>query len=321
MVLMAAALAVLLLPVPWRYVMPDDPVALAWRLDGRLTVDGSTIDPPGRWSWLVAVGRPQLVGELLLARSRGTRASGRNLRAGPATRQPTLSEPAAAAVGLRHAGRDIPLGLLVEARVPLLDGYPEVAVIAAVDGVPLADRQAWEQASDGWEATAGLAAGAGVSGAPGAVTFELADGRTFTAPGPGLPYAVVRTLDLAPPALEAGISFRVAQVLPWDWFRGLAVGGSHGLMIALTTYAHTADVDLAQGRHIAGTGGIRGDGTVTPIASLPGKAAAAHRAGADVLLVPAGQAHQVAELALPGTTVVPVATLQEAIDWLAAPLT
>lgn len=69
-------------------------------------------------------------------------------------------------------------------------------------------------------------------------------------------------------------------------------------MVALTTYAHVVDADLAQGRHIAGTGGIRGDGTVTRVGGVAAKAGAAHRAGADVLFVPASQASQLDDLEL-----------------------
>jgi predicted S18 family serine protease len=97
------------------------------------------------------------------------------------------------------------------------------------------------------------------------------------------------------------------------WARSLALGPSHGLMVALTTYAHAVDGDIAQGRHIAGTGGIRGDGVVTPIGGLPSKARAAKRAGADVLLYPASQAHQLAGFDAGNMLLVPVRTLGDAI--------
>ncbi|MFO7778134.1 MAG: hypothetical protein R6V28_07280, partial [Nitriliruptoraceae bacterium] len=50
-------LVVLVLPVPWLHVVSEDPLGTAWRLNGRLQVNGQVIDPPGRWTWL-AVGRP-----------------------------------------------------------------------------------------------------------------------------------------------------------------------------------------------------------------------------------------------------------------------
>lgn len=318
----AALVAVLMIPVPWLHVVSDDPPGTAWRLDGRLEVDGVTVDPPGRWTWL-AVGRPQLLGEALYDGLVGTDSPPADLRRGSVVRRPDLSEPAAAAVGLRHAGIDVELGLLVEAREPLLDGYPATVEITAVNGIPLTDRQAWQRAASGWEAAAGLPTGTttdadDVEVVADEVTFRLRDGRQFTAPGPGLPYATVNTLDLAPADLEAGIHFKIADFLPGEWLRNLSLGRSHGMMVALTTYAHASGEDLAQGRHIAGTGGIRGDGTVTRVGGVAAKAQAAHRAGADVVFLPAPQAHLVDDADLPGTAVVPVETLADAIGWLAA---
>ena len=313
--------AVLAVPVPWLHVISDDPPGTAWRLDGRLEVNGTTVDPPGRWSWL-AVGRPQLVGELLYDRLVGHDDTPIDLRSGSITRRPALSEPAAAAVGLRHTGHDLALGLLVEVRDPLLEGYPETAQLAAVNGIALTDRQAWQQASSGWQGPAEVSpveTGRQEEDTD-AVTFRLSDGREFSAPGPALPYGEINALDLAPQDLEAGISFKVTQFLPGDWFRNLSLGSSHGMMVALTTYAYASGRDLAQGRHIAGTGGIRGDGTVTAIGGLTAKATAAHRAGADILLVPASQAHHLEDKDLTGMSVVPVETLGEAIERLAAPV-
>jgi hypothetical protein len=52
-------LVVLALPVPWLHVHSGIVPATAWRMDGRLEIEGRAIDPPGRWTWL-AVGRPKL---------------------------------------------------------------------------------------------------------------------------------------------------------------------------------------------------------------------------------------------------------------------
>ncbi|QBI19698.1 hypothetical protein ER308_09160 [Egibacter rhizosphaerae] len=313
--------AVLAIPVPWLHVVSDDPPGTAWRLDGRLEVNGISVDPPGEWTWL-AVGRPQLVGEMLYDRFIDNEERAADLRSGSVTRRPGVAEPAAAAVGLRHAGHAVDLGLLVEVRDPLLEGYPASAELTSVNGISLTDRAAWQQAATGWEATAGLPTGETPQSTRARtvseqVTFQLRDGRQFTAPGPDLPYATINMVDRAPADLQAGISFEVAELLPGDWFRELSLGRSHGMMVALTTYAHASGQDLAQGRHVAGTGGIRGDGSTTRVGGVPAKAGAANRAGADVLLLPASQAHEVEDLALPGTTVVPVETLDQAIRWLA----
>lgn len=312
-------LVVLLLPVPWLHVVGDDPMSHAWRLDGRLVVEDQAIDPPGKWSWL-AVGRPPLVVEVLRDRVLGSDAPMHDLRAQPTMRRPALNEPAAAAVGLRHAGHDLPLGLLVEARDPVLAGYPEVAVIAELEGVVLDDRAAWDQVSAGWNPTSNAVPRHTVTRTD-QVEFRLPDGRSYTAPGPGLPYRQIHTLDVAPSGLEAGTFGKLAQMLPVDWFRNLALGSSHGSMVALTTYAHASGHDLAQGRHIAGTGGIRGDGEVTRIGGLPAKARAARRAGADVMIFPASQANELEDFDARGMTLLPVETLDDAITWLSHPLT
>lgn len=308
-------IVVLLLPIPWMHTNDGFAVATAWRLDGRLEVEGVPVDPPGRWTWL-AVGRPQLVGEALWHAVVGSDDTARDMRRGLLTRSPALAEPAAVAVGLRAAGHDVPLRLIVEARDPIAPGYPQRAMIVTIDGLELTDRQAWEQARSGWEAEAGVPTTAGTE----RTAFSLPDGRRFTAPGVGLPYRVVNTLDVAPVDLEAGISFPLLRWLPGDWLRNLSLGSSHGAMVALTTYADASGHDLAQGRHIAGTGGIRGDGVVTRIGGLTAKAKAAQRAGADVLLFPASQARELQDEDLGGMALVPVRTLDEAIVWLQQPV-
>jgi hypothetical protein len=320
-----AGLFVLVLPVPWLHVVSDDPLGTAWRLDGRLRVAGEEVDPPGRWTWL-AVGRPAVVAELVRDRLIDDAVPPVDLRTEAMTLRPALAEPAAAAVGLRHAGVDVPLGLLVEASGPLVEGLPERAIITQLGGVPLVDRTAWEQATGRLGTPAPSAAATegadpDLAAAAGPLTFETATAGAFEVDwtGEGLPYQVVRTLDTAPESLDARIVFATLERLPIEWFRELSLGSSHGMMVALTTYAHASGLDLAQGRHIAGTGGIRGDGTIVPIGGLPAKATAARRAGADVLFVPASQIGLLAGFE-PGTmAVVPVQTLADAIGYLTGP--
>jgi hypothetical protein len=313
--LLTLGVIVLLLPIPWRHASSGPIPATAWRLDGRLHVDGQPVDPPGRWTWL-AIGRPQLVGEAIWEAVVGTDQPATDLRDGLVTRSPALAEPAAAAVGLRAAGQVVPLGFIVEVHGPLEPGYPERAIVVSIDGLDLTDRQAFDQAASGWEAVAGVP----TTPLPQTIAFSLQDGREFTAPGRRLPYRVVSTLDVAPVELEASITFGFMRWLPFDWVRDFSLGSSHGLMVALTTYADASGYDLAQGRHVAGTGGIRGDGMVTRIGSLPAKARAAHRAGADVLVYPAMQVGELEGEDLDGMTLVPVRTLSEAVEWLAQPV-
>jgi hypothetical protein len=320
-----AGLLVLVLPVPWLHVVSDDPLGTAWRLNGRLHVAGEVVDPPGRWTWL-AVGRPAIVAEVLRDRVVTNPQPPVDMRTDSMTLRPALAEPAAAAVGLRHAGLDVPLGLLVEAYGPLVDGLPERAIITQLDGLPLVDRSAWEQATSVLGAPPaeavivdGVTPDATSASAP--LRFQTANNGAFELEwtGDGLPYQVVRTLDTAPATLEARVAFAALDLLPTEWFRELSLGRSHGMMVALTTYAHAVDIDLAQGRHIAGTGGIRGDGTVVPIGGLPAKAVAARRAGADVLFVPAMQQALLTNVDTGAMEVVPIETLADAIDHLLGP--
>ncbi|MGM0618327.1 MAG: S16 family serine protease [Actinomycetota bacterium] len=315
-------LVVLVLPVPWLHVVSEDPLGTAWRLNGRLQVNGQVIDPPGRWTWL-AVGRPALVAEVLRNAVLPPDRPPIDMRTESAALSPALAEPAAAAVGLRHAGVDIPLGLLVEAYQPLVEGLPERAIITQLEGIALTDREAWERASSDLVVLPEAAPGDDevALGGPSQLTFQTATGGAFVVEHDerGLPYRVVRTLDTAPPTLDARIAFAVTELLPVDWFRELSLGSSHGLMVALTTYAHVAEADLAAGRHLAGTGGIRGDGTVVAIGGLHAKAEAARRAGADVLFFPASQALILKGFEAGTMHLVPVTSLADAIEWLTGP--
>ena len=315
-----AVVVVLLLPVPWLHVVSEDPPGTAWRLSGRLQVDGQVVDPPGRWTWL-AVGRPALVGEVLRDAVVPPDRPPVDLREDSMTLRPALAEPAAAAVGLRHAGVDIPLGLLVEVYEPLIEGLPERAVITQLEGIALTDREAWDRASAREPVPEVVEAEHAAIGGPEQLSFQTASYGAFVVDRGEhtLPYRVVRTLDTAPPTLDARIAFAMTELLPVDWFRELSLGSSHGLMVALTTYAHVAEGDLAAGRHIAGTGGIRGDGTVVAIGGLEAKAEAARRAGADVLFFPASQELILAGFEARGMELVPVTTLAEAIEWLTGP--
>lgn len=92
-------------------------------------------------------------------------------------------------------------------------------------------------------------------------------------------------------------------------------GGSAGLMLALTVLDQLAPEDLLRGRTIAGTGVIHADGRVDPVGDIGLKAAAAERAGADLLLVPRGQDSEAAG-ATQALRVVAVGSLSEAVQAL-----
>jgi PDZ domain-containing protein len=95
------------------------------------------------------------------------------------------------------------------------------------------------------------------------------------------------------------------------------VGGpSAGLMWALGLYDLLTPGDLTGGRTIAGTGQIAPDGTVYRIGGIGEKIVAAERAGADAFLVPKGDLPAARAAGGDGMKLVPVSTLQDALDYL-----
>ncbi|CAN5445982.1 hypothetical protein BH23ACT3_BH23ACT3_23080 [soil metagenome] len=294
-----ATVLLALLPVPWMTAGLDEPPGTAWRLDGRLHVDGERIDPAGEWYWLT-VGRPPLVAEVV-AGVVGIGPGTKSLVGGIVASRPEVNEPAAVAVGLRAAGRAVEFRLVVELSRPSVDELPDRLEVATLNGIAVTTRTDWERA-------------VGSLGARN--TIVDADGASHEFRGRDLPYERTDLLDVPVGALDAVIGGRLARTPVGRWFRGLALGRSHGLMVALVTYAHVAGEDLARGRTITGTGGVRGDGSVVRIGGLRSKASAAARLGADVLLVPAEQKHELDGLDLGSTRVIAVSHLDEAIEAL-----
>lgn len=300
---MVVAAIVLVLPVPWRHVS-DSVVGLAWGMDTRLVVGNEHLDPPGQWSWLT-VGRPALVGELAWQRLRravdpDSPDGAKDLRRGSISSRPAHVESVAAAVGLQRAGQHVALGLRVRVSGPSGPDLPHVARLTHVNGHELTDRASWRAA---------LAA----LRPDGRLTLTTSSGETYVAPDGTLPYRHVDVVDIAPPGVTAAVGGHGA---PYSWVRSMAMGSSHGLMVGLTTYAAASGEDLAADRHVAGTGRLLGDGTVGTIGGLPSKAAAARRAGADVLIVPAGQVHLLADVDVGRMRVLAVTTIDDAIRQL-----
>lgn len=300
--LVASATFIALIPVPWLKADLADPPGSAWRLDGRLAIDGEVIDPPGTWYWLT-VGRPPIVAEVAWSWLRSEPAPA-SMLGGRRAQRPNVVEPAAAAVGLRRAGRAIELGLLVEASDPQLDGLPSRVVLAALNGTPLSSREVWDHVlGDLREHN----------------TFTTAGGDLYEFVGAQLPFGRIDVIESPTDSLDVAVGGRLARSLPGAWYRDLSLGASHGLMVALVTYAAESGEDLAQGRSIAGTGTIRSNGTVGRIIGLRAKATAARDIGADVLLFPAELADQLAGFDAGAMRLLPVRTLDEAIEALGGP--
>ncbi|GAA2396473.1 hypothetical protein GCM10010420_22740 [Streptomyces glaucosporus] len=97
------------------------------------------------------------------------------------------------------------------------------------------------------------------------------------------------------------------------------VGGpSAGLVFALGIVDKLDGEDLTGGRTIAGTGTIDRAGKVGPVGGVPLKTQAARRDGATVFLVPEAECGTAREELPDGLRLVPVATLDGALDALRA---
>lgn len=95
-----------------------------------------------------------------------------------------------------------------------------------------------------------------------------------------------------------------------------AIGGpSAGLAFALDIVDELGS-DVDQGRLIVVTGELALDGSVQPIGGVKQKVIAAKQAGADIMVVPTGNARE-AERYADGLEIVPVATFEEALADLA----
>ncbi len=300
---LAVAVVVALLPVPWMKAPLADPPGSAWRLDGRLEIDGEVIDPPGTWYWLT-VGRPPIVAEVAWSWLTHEPAPV-SMHNGRRAQRPNVVEPAAAAVGLRRAGLPIELGLLVEASRPTLAGLPKRVVVTELNGTALTTREIWDR----------VTAQLGETN-----TFTTDAGESYEFAGSILPFGRVDVIESPRRSLDVSVGGLLARTLPGAWYRDLSLGASHGLMVALVAYAHGSGRDLAQGRAIAGTGTIRSDGSVGAIIGLRAKATAARDIGADVLLFPAQLVAQLADFDARSMRLAPVHSLDEAIEVLAAPV-
>jgi len=90
-------------------------------------------------------------------------------------------------------------------------------------------------------------------------------------------------------------------------------GPSAGMMFALGLVDKLTPEDLAQGRHIAGTGTITPEGEVGTIGGIRQKLAGARAAGAELFLMPAAHCAEAADHIPDGLSVVPIKTLADAV--------
>ena len=166
-------------------------------------------------------------------------------------------------------------------------------------------------------------------GDPVSVTY-IEDGQTKTADG--------KIIKLSNGKNGIGISLIDRTEAKGDvpvQFATQGIGGpSAGMMFSLAIYTQVADPDLRQGRHIAGTGTINQDGTVGDIGGIDKKVVAADKEGAEIFFAPNNPVSKEEKKANPKAKsnyetakeaakqihskmkIVPVKTLQDAIDYL-----
>lgn len=95
-------------------------------------------------------------------------------------------------------------------------------------------------------------------------------------------------------------------------------GPSAGLMFTLGIIDRLTEGGITGGAHIAGTGTMQMDGSVGAIGGVTMKERAAHAAGADYMLLPAANCEEALTAVPDGLTLVPVRTLQDAVEAVSA---
>lgn len=156
-------------------------------------------------------------------------------------------------------------------------------------------------------------------------SYEVGDTLTLSGTRGGEPVSV--DITLAPhPDIEGapmvGVVFDTVNLsldLPVDIdVDSRSIGGpSAGLTYTLTLMNMLTPDDLTKGHVIAGTGTIRFDETVGPIGGVRQKIFAARAIGADLVFVPTANYEDALTAAGDRLEIVPVDTLQDALDHLA----
>lgn len=134
---------------------------------------------------------------------------------------------------------------------------------------------------------------------PGMATITLGD-------NPDRDYGFLGVGVLDAPWAPFAIDFHLANI----------GGPSAGLMFSLAVVDKLTTGDLNDGKFVAGTGTISGDGKVGSIGGITHKMLAAKEAGATVFLVPADNCTEARSAPQDGMDLVKVGTLTEAVDAL-----
>lgn len=219
------------------------------------------------------------------------------------------SQDLASVAALRYLGYDVPLEADQVVVREVLDGAASEGVLEPGDQILSAGGDAVETPS------------------------QVVDAVTSVEPGETVSMVVVRgeqTLDVDVPTSESevnedqaaiGVIVGQAWELPVDVtidVPGDIGGSSAGLVFALGVVDTLTPDRLMDGAAVAGTGEIDPDGTVGAISGIQQKIAGARDEGATLFLAPSANCKSVAAAQPGDMLVVPVDTLDEAVDVLTA---
>ncbi len=226
--------------------------------------------------------------------------------------------------GLKTAGKDIELKYLGVYVLTVTDNSTFKGILNISDTVTAVNDQTFDSSKDLIDYVNSQKLGDSVK-----VTYEE-DGQTKSAEGK------IITLENGKNGIGIGLIDRteVTSDVPIRFSTAGIGGPSAGLMFSLAIYTQIADPGLRNGRIVAGTGTIDRDGNVGDIGGIDKKVVASAREGAAIFFAPDNPVSEEEQKAHPDAKnnyqtaleaaktiktdmkIVPVKTLQDAIDYL-----
>ena len=221
----------------------------------------------------------------------------------------TRSEQVSAAVALRRAGYHVTArntGVLVEA---LIQGVPAARVLKEGDVISTVDGRPTATVAQLRKRLATVKPGQAVK-LRVRRAGEVIARRVRTIADPAVPGRTILGIFRAGQAADIKLPLRV------DIDLGKVGGPSAGLPFALDVYEQLGH-DIDRGLRVAATGELDLDGSVHAIGGVKQKTFGARKAGADVLLMPAGENAAEARKYAGSLRVIPVESFQQALQALA----
>ena len=226
--------------------------------------------------------------------------------------------------GLKTAGKEIELKYLGVYVLTVMDNSTFKGILNIADTVTAVNDKTFSSSKDLIDYVNSQKLGDKVK-----VTYEE-DGQTKSAEGK------IITLDNGKNGIGIGLIDRteVTSNIPIRFSTAGIGGPSAGLMFSLAIYTQIAEPNLRDGRVIAGTGSIDRDGNVGDIGGIDKKVVAAAKEGASIFFAPDNPvseetkktnpeaktnyetAVEAAKTIKTDMKIVPVKTLQDAIDYL-----